>query len=728
MGIIILSRIPMTDNHDLDTQMRAVAKIIGYKRMPPSIEEFIESPYYLGKVFGKGKLFPYWKKILKDIFPSPIHTKYLIITLTGAIGTGKSTLSKIIALYNKCRLDHLENLNFSGLANTKGIDFIFFHTSISKAQSDFIDSLDIIEKESPYFNGGRLSSLGLNYKCDGVRSNNAIGGDVIFYCLSELNFVPAEKAFYKLDQATKRFESRYQKLVGYFGNVIIDTSTRGDDTIVEQFIKDTPFKNVLTIRASIWEAKAHQNIYFRTGSFQVYTGDSTHAPFIVDDHHPITHEHDPKRVITAPMELYDDFKFNITSALQDKAGVSTKSTGKLFDNITDIEDSLVLPTYSDEVLSVDFYNKTDKLIYKMDPYLRKIPDSAVLFPRYDIGITNDFCGVAVTYFDKWKFFDIHGRIKQPTYITPIALALSRSVGQETSIFHLYEFILDLKERFEIGEFTADQFASTQLLQDLKREGVKTVKLSVDRDDKAYIYFKNMICNGLWRGPNSKLLLEEFWNLNWVDGKVDHPLKGCFVGETQVLCRSKLTGKISGISMLDLIVRHEEFQTPSYDGEFHWNNIEKVWLTKYTDTLTELEFSDGQIYRCTPDHLFLTASGYVEAQHVTEDSDLVNYYDSPETVRLLNASTVKSGALVPVYDIEVSSPQESFCLLNGCVSHNSKDIADAVSGSVYSCFNNLELATGLGPTKRDEARVEHLARRVLSPSDDFIRGSLFSGFG
>lgn len=507
------------------TQLLAAAKLLGYKRMPPTIEQFIEDDYYLGKTFGKGKLYPYWKQVLMDIFPTPIHTRYLIITLTGAIGSGKSTLAKIIAEYNKCRIDHLKNFDFFGLARTKAIDFMFFHVSASKAQADFIDSIQMIEKESPYFSGGMLSNWSVNYKVDGARSNNSIGGDVLFYNLSELNFVKEEVAWYKLDQSLKRFRSRYQKIIGYFGNIIIDTSSRGDDTIVEKFIQDNPFENVLTIRAAIWDAKAHLGIYFKKGSFDVYAGDSTNPPFIVTDPSQITEEMDAERVIKCPMELYADFKFNIEAALQDMAGISTKSSGKLFNDLTPVKESCKLPMHSEEILTVDFFNKSDKLIYQLDRYLRDIPDDKIIFPRYDIGVTGDNAGLAITYFDKYKFYDATKKVRQPIYKTPLAVALSRLQNQETSIYHLFEFILDLKDRFEIGEFTADQFASRQLLQDLTREGVRTRLLSVDRTDTPYLYFKNMVNNGLWSGPSSKLLTKELCELNWKDGKVDHPCTG-----------------------------------------------------------------------------------------------------------------------------------------------------------------------------------------------------------
>lgn len=70
----------------MDTQLRAAAKLLGYKRMPPSIREFCEDKYYLGNS-TKG-LYPFWLEELEKIFPTPIHTSTPILVLGGGIGIG----------------------------------------------------------------------------------------------------------------------------------------------------------------------------------------------------------------------------------------------------------------------------------------------------------------------------------------------------------------------------------------------------------------------------------------------------------------------------------------------------------------------------------------------------------------------------------------------------------------------------------------------------------------
>ena len=69
---------------DMNDQLKILANLLGYKCMPPTIEQFITDPYYLGDICKN--LYPYWKDKLSLIYPTPIHTRYPIIVFTGAIG------------------------------------------------------------------------------------------------------------------------------------------------------------------------------------------------------------------------------------------------------------------------------------------------------------------------------------------------------------------------------------------------------------------------------------------------------------------------------------------------------------------------------------------------------------------------------------------------------------------------------------------------------------------
>jgi hypothetical protein len=63
-------------------KIKLAASIIGYRELPPTIDEFLENEYYCGKFTDS--LYPYWKDLMHKIFPNQIETRYPFLVLTGA--------------------------------------------------------------------------------------------------------------------------------------------------------------------------------------------------------------------------------------------------------------------------------------------------------------------------------------------------------------------------------------------------------------------------------------------------------------------------------------------------------------------------------------------------------------------------------------------------------------------------------------------------------------------
>ena len=682
-----------------DSKIDILSKLLGYAKIPPTIDEFLDDSYYLGNI-GK-TIFPFWREKLRLIFPTPIHTKYPIIVFKGGVGTGKSTVAKVIAEYMKCRILHLEDIDKTfGRTPGKNIKFAFFHKKADLAETDFLLTLREWESEqSPFFKeckeSGRMKWI--EQVADSTRTNATIGSDVLFYNFSEINFVEKKAAYEKLDSGFKRWDSRFRFVRKYFGNIIIDTSSREDDSIAEEFIENNPFgDDVITISTNQWSVREGLGQYGREGWFSVYTGDSIHSPFIIDSDHILTDEMDPDRVIKVPKELESNFRFGLEKALQDLAGISTTSSDKLFLSTTNLEKCFNLPQNSPDVVKFDFYDKMDKLIYRFSRTIDSIPDDKIIFVRYDVGITGDNTGLAIAYFDSWKTYNFSKNLKQPRIIIPLAVGINRYEGSETPIYHLYEFIMDLNERFQIGGFSADQFGSAQLIQDLKREGITAKKISVDKTDEAYIYFKMLANNGLISLPNNRLLLKELKELKRQNNKVDHPKNGCFIGKTIVLVVDKYN-KERYVKITDLIDTYKDYEIITFNEDtrsFERSRINNVWKTKEVSELITLKFGSGFEVTCTRDHKILTSDGYICADKLQIGSSVIcrgfgeSYGETNVTYREISTFDYP----VPVYDIEVSSDNHNFCVSGiNVVVHNSKDIADAVSGAVFHLYQNIDKA-------------------------------------
>ena len=511
------------DKYSSEDLLRIQSEMIGYTEMPPSIEKFVEDEYYLGKIFGGGKLFPIWMQRLKEIFPSPIHTRYTYIAFCGAIGTGKSTISKIIALYNHCRLDHMKDFSFLGIAETKPISFAFFHTSSAKAHSEFVGSIHEFMRISPYFQN-MLTNPNVNYITDGIRVNNTIGSDVLFYNLSELNFINYAKASDKINSAIGRFKSRFQRGIGYLGNIVLDSSPTDINSPIEVFIRNGGV-DVYPIRDAIWDVKKHLNIYGGK-TFKVYSGDSTNNPKILEEGED-TSSLNADGIVEVPIELETEFKSDLVKALRDNAGVYTGSSHGFISDNDIFQKVWEIDKPYEEVLVLDFYNRDDTMMSHMIHAIPLIPKSKRLYISVDFGVSNDFTGIAVGYFEDYIYPNGKNTIyREPLFKIPVAVALNRKPGQQTAINKVEEFVLDLSNMgYEIGFVSADQYQSTQFLQKMQQSGIESSIVSVDRNDIQYILFKNLLYKSLVKLPKSILLRKELSELVHHNGKVDHPPGG-----------------------------------------------------------------------------------------------------------------------------------------------------------------------------------------------------------
>ena len=501
-------------------ELRALATMLGYKRIPPSIDEFLDDPYYLGNAVD---IYPFWRDKLREIYPSPIHTAYTIISLNCGLGSGKSTVARIMAAYNFCRLDHLEHFRMLGIGNiiTKPILLSFFHVSVSKAQDEFINPLNEMRSNSPYFKR-LLSNHNVRYNVDGVRSNTTIGADVIFYNLSEVNFINYDKSYQRIESAISRYKTRFQKCMGFFGNIIIDSSPGIHGSVTNDFIRNNPEANIYVVNAANWEAKAHLGIYFRQGSIDVYPGDLSHDPFIIDSEDQLTDKIDKDLILKVPKELEREFRSNLERNLRDLAGITLEFSGSFIKDKSQADKCFNLPHFIKDTIIVDFYENEDRLYEFLEEGILQIPKDKIIFIRFDIGVTRDKTGFAIGYFDDWTYPDPNNlNYKEPNYKVPIACSISRKQGQETSISKLKELVIELNKNYEIGNVTCDQFQSRQLIQDLNILGIPGGYLSVDRTNLPYNYFKNLMYNNQVELPMSDALKFELFNLKNVDGKIDH---------------------------------------------------------------------------------------------------------------------------------------------------------------------------------------------------------------
>lgn len=498
-------------------------KINGFNHIPVDIETFIKDDYYLGLVTSGGQgIYKYWHGMLQELFPNPVINRYPYISFGGAIGIGKSTVSKICALYTHHRVDCLADAwKTFNLIPGKPITFMAAHVSASVVEREFLDWFDETMKNSPYFQN-LYNNPNIAYIASGIRDQISLGSDLLWSVLSEVNFYPKpEQAISKIDTAVIRFKSRFQEHRDFVGMVIVDSSARGDAGPQEQFELGRPKDELYVSKAPHWEVKP--NVYRESKGkiFKVYKGDSKTYPYILDEDQKLPEDQDPGRIIKIPIQLLPEFKSDIIKSLQDLAGVSTSTGNSFFDgNISHLIKCCSIRNLIPDTIHVDFYDKKQNLYEQLYPMLQRIPKDKYLFAHLDLGLVTDHTGFSIVYFSHWVSED--GVTKEPVFVCPVTVSIDRIKGQQTSIWHIYQMLSFISKEFNIL-VSADTAFSAQILQDLERDGVPVRNISLDRTDTAAIYFKNIVNRERITIPENKRLMREVSDLRVTNkGKIDHP--------------------------------------------------------------------------------------------------------------------------------------------------------------------------------------------------------------
>ena len=506
-------------------------KLSGYYKIPPSIERLYSDDYYLGSdsYFSHGdSIYPFWKDALKTIFPNEVFTSKPFLILSGAIGIGKSTISKICLAYTYSRLLCMKNpYKNLGLA-PKILSAVLIHRNedtIIKEEKDWFDK-DVL-LNSPFFKNTK-PNFKFRIVTGGPRSSGGIGTDAIFFQFGEINFFDnQEQAQQKVSTGLIRFTSRFnESTIKRVGMFILDSSAAGNSSTTEWFLENTNPDLTWNCTPSHWKVKPGSYKESNGKTFKVYTGDGKYPPQILAEDYRLGLDQDPDKVISVPIQLLPEAKASIISMLRDKAGISTGSSDSFFGgSIEHLVKCSKIKNLIPETIKVDFYDKSDRLITKIEPMLKDVKPKTPIWLGLDLGIKSDTTGISAVTFDGWNI--VHN-VRLPKVKCIFTVGVTRKEGQQTSLFHIYDLITELSKRFSLI-VSADQAFSAQILQDCERDGIKTAYVSTDRTPEPAFYLKNLINQELIILPEHKRLQREAYDLKYTTTaggktKIDHPKK------------------------------------------------------------------------------------------------------------------------------------------------------------------------------------------------------------
>jgi hypothetical protein len=524
-----------------------------YREKPVPVEVFVRDTYYLGKATNKGRvIYPIWMEALKTIFRDDSKTQ---VVLTGAIGTGKTTIAIIAVAYVLYNLLCLKNAwEYFGKPSTGQMGVSFFNLTKSLGESRGFAKLQAFLLSSPWFLRAAMpqpkTKSGVQYlefpllryilASPYAKGFGTIGEDVIAGIMDEVDS-PTESAKQKArvlkayEATVRRFESRFTIQGLSIGRLFLVASKQEELSFINTFIAQMKNSDkVLIFDIPLWEAQPRH--YFSGARFNVAVGDAFHKPMILDEGENVREVVEKGyEIIDVPVEFKEEFERDLIGALRDLAGISVAGVRrrKLFASELFIKecfdktkvDPITLPTV------LIGLNDDVELIWYIEHQRFRMGRDVVRYMHWDISVSGDASGISMCGIKEWRMVDIENqdgtyrKQKVPVIETDFVLRVKAKEGDRIPLHKVRKMVLDLKALGYTIKFSADlKLMSEDTTQLLQKAGISVRYLSVDRTDKPYVNWRNLVYEKRWiMHPHAMTLFEaKHLEHDHEKGKVDHP--------------------------------------------------------------------------------------------------------------------------------------------------------------------------------------------------------------
>ena len=534
-----------------------------YEEVPVTIDEFLDNPQYLGKGLlaeGKSTVFPYWREMLRKIFPDNVSTDYNTLVLSGAIGLGKSFVAVICILYLLYRMICLkERYLHYGLQPIDKITFSFINITMDAAKGVAWSKCQELLQSSPWFmSKGSLTKSQQNPEwvppkglelIYGSQPRHVIGRAVFASFEDEVSFQPNQdvnkqkgKAKRLINSIDARMKSRFMKGERLPTLHILASSKRTEQSFLETYIetkRKNESKTTLIIDEPQWVIRTDKD---SPRKFKVAVGSkfltSEVLPLNVSDEEVQIYRNRGFQIIDVPMGYYENFIDDIDVALTDIAGISTSSSNRYFSGprIATVLKKDYKNLFIREVIEVgngpedlaQYYDFID--LSRLSPEMKSKP----LYIHIDMSASGDKTGLAGVWIKGKK--PPQPNVPQSNdlfYKAAFAVSVKAPKGHQISFEKNRQFIYWLREQgFNIKAVSTDTYQSVDTGQALAARGYNYSVISVDRVDtdhicKPYQYLRSTIYEQRIELFEDKLLQEELLGLERDNnsGKIDHSPSG-----------------------------------------------------------------------------------------------------------------------------------------------------------------------------------------------------------
>ena len=512
-----------------------------YHAIPVDPLTFLKSPKYLGL---ENELYP---KVGEE-FAEINSGKYVEVVLTGAIGTAKTTLALWTTAYQVYLLACLRNPQATfGIEKASELLFVFQSLNATLAKELNYERFRALINSSPFFNTYFPPDPKINTECKfpnriivrpvSGQETAAIGQNVFGGLMDEVNFMEVTEQSAKTvdggeyNQATalynslsRRRKSRFMKDGQLPGIFCLVSSKRYPGQFTDQkAIEAQTDKTIYIYDKRTWDVLPEDR--FSGEWFEVFTGDLSRKPRVLEPGDPIDRERDKDLIVQVPVEYREEFKTDLLNALRDIAGVSTLAQFPFI-----IDNDAIARGFGkvDSVLTrniVDF-DSTKLGILKKN---FRNPDE----PRYvhiDLSKTGDATGISCGYVRDFKRVHVGDDLWEllPIVEFDFMLQVRPPKGGEINYQKIRDLIYKLRDTgLNIKWVSCDAFQSTDMIQLLRRKGFTTGLLSIDRNIEPYSFLKTAFYQGRVDCPHHKIAQTEINRLEIEQKKfkVDHPEDG-----------------------------------------------------------------------------------------------------------------------------------------------------------------------------------------------------------
>jgi hypothetical protein len=637
-----------------DRNVAPFAALGRLKRMPVTIDEFVQSKEFLGELM---EVWPTLMPDLRAMNPDVLVGEEAIheALLGGATGTGKTHLSQITNMYQVYLFTCFNQpQRLFNLAINTPIVFMFqsVSTTITKRviygpfRQNFLGmpftqrwlSYDkykesALELEDNILIAPALASL-----------QSLVGQAIPGGILDEVNFMSiieqskqvagptgmggkydqAEMVYRNISRRRKRSFLTKGFSLGCLC-VVSSTRYRGDflDRRIDE-VREFEEDHILTLRRKQYEVAPPGRYSGET--FRVLIGTDDYPTRVLRDEEDEGLLPRGAQVEAVPVELRTDFLRDPEAAQRDYIGIASNAITPFIPQRDRIIQAILdwraagLPKW---VANPNVDLQADGMPQIVEELLPPDRDT----PRYvhiDLSTSVDRCGIAiVSHLGNTEIVREGSDIVEvlPKFAVDLAISIQPNPVNQLDISHVRQWIMQLVSFWglNIASVSYDGFQSKESMTMLRKAGIRSQYLSADRTTEPYELLKDAIYDGRILLYDNDILRQELTTLEFYSEKkkIDHPPRGCFTGDTLVRLADGSAmrfDEMEGCNGLQILTYGEAGP--------HEAEAVKPRETMRTRHLVEVELDNSEIVRCTPDHRFLLTDGsYKEAQHLTPDDEL-----------------------------------------------------------------------------------------------------------